>query len=186
MLMLATPLGAQAYSDAYTFLKAVRDRDGGKVQTLVAAPGSIVINTRDRSAGEGALHILVRDRDLIWLNYILSRGAKPDIQNNQGETPLGLSAQLGWVEGAQLLLQRRASVDLPNHRGETPLIMAVHKRDLAMVRLLLSAGANPARTDSAAGYSAIDYARQDVRSAPILRLLEAKRAPAPRVMGPIR
>ncbi len=64
MLMLAAPLGAQAYSDSYTFLKAVRDRDGAKVQSLISEPGTIVINARDRSGGDGAVHILVRERDL--------------------------------------------------------------------------------------------------------------------------
>jgi len=185
-LSLAAPLAAQAYSDGFTFLKAVRERDGAKVQTLISAPGSIAINARARSDGEGALHVLVRDRDLTWLNYLLSRGARPDIQNNQGETPLTLAAQLGWVEGAQLLLARRATVDLANGRGETPLILAVQKRDVTMIRALLEKGADPKRTDSVAGYSAIDYAKQDSRAAAILKLLEASRTPARAVYGPTR
>jgi ankyrin repeat protein len=186
LLMIAAPATAQSYSDAYTFLKAVKDRDGLKVQGLISAPGSIVINTRDQSNGDAALHYLVRDRDFVWLNFLLGRGARPDIQNKQGETPLTLAAQLGWTDGADLLLARRASVDLANGRGETPLILAVHKRDLAMVRILLAKGANPKRTDSAAGYSALDYAKQDVRAAPILRLLEQAATPARAVAGPTR
>jgi ankyrin repeat protein len=185
-LSLAAPVLAQAYSDSFTFLKAVRERDGAKVQSLLAAPGSVVINTRAKSDGEGALHIMVRDRDLQWLNFLLSRGARPDIQNNQGETPLTLAARLGWIDGAQLLLARRASVDLPNSRGETALILAVQKRDMSMVRALLEKGANPKRTDSVAGYSAVDYARRDSRSAAILKLLETPRGPAKPVYGPTR
>jgi uncharacterized protein len=185
-LTLAAPLMAQAYSDSFSFLKAVRERDGDKVQALISAPGSTAINARARSDGEGALHLLVRDRDMPWLNYLLSRGARPDIQNNQGETPLTLAAQLGWVDGAQILLARRASVDLANGRGETALILAVQKRDMAMVRVLLDKGADPKRTDSVAGYSAIDYAKQDARAAPILKLLEAPKTPAKPVYGPTR
>jgi ankyrin repeat protein len=186
LLAIAAPAVAQSYSDAYTFLKAVKDRDGPKVQGLISTPGSIVINTRDQSNGDSALHYLVRDRDIVWLNFLLGRGARPDIQNKQGETPLTLAAQLGWTDGADLLLSRRASVDLANGRGETPLILAVHKRDLPMVRILLAKGANPKRTDSAAGYSAIDYAKQDVRAAPILRLLEQAATPPRAVAGPTR
>jgi ankyrin repeat protein len=186
LLLIAAPAAAQGYSDAYTFLKAVKDRDGAKVQGLISAPGSIVVNTRDQSNGDGALHYLVRDRDIVWLNFLLSRGARPDIQNRQGETPLSLAAQLGWTDGADLLLARHASVDLANGRGETPLILAVHKRDVAMVRILLARGANPKRTDSAAGYSAIDYAKQDVRASPIVRLLEQAATPARAVAGPTR
>jgi uncharacterized protein len=184
LLIAAVPLAAQSFSDSFTFLKAVRDRDGAKVQTLIASPGSIVINTRDRGAGEGALHYMVRDRDLTWLGFLLGRGAKADLQNNHGDTPLSLAAQLGWVEGAQVLLARRASVDLANSRGETPLILAVHKRDMAMVRLLLGRGANPKRTDSVAGYSALDYAKRDPRAAAMVKLLEAPQAPSRPAAGP--
>ncbi|MDT9599541.1 ankyrin repeat domain-containing protein [Sphingosinicella rhizophila] len=182
--LLAIPAAAQQVSDSYAFLKAVRDRDGNKVQSLIGSPGATVINTRERGSGEGGLHILARERDLTWLGFLLSRGAKPDIQNENGDTPLGLAAQLGWVDGAEELLRRRASVDLANNRGETPLILAVHARDLPMVRLLLAKGANPKKSDNVAGYSAIDYARQDARTAAILKLLESPPAPPRAVAGP--
>jgi hypothetical protein len=57
---------------------------------------------------------------------------------------------------------------------------------MSMVRALLDKGANPKRTDSVAGYSAIDYARRDSRSAAILKLLETPRGPAKPVYGPTR
>lgn len=182
--LLAVPASAQQMSDSYTFLKAVRDRDGNKVQSLIGEPGTIVINTRERGSLESALHIVARERDLTWLGFLLAKGAKADIQNKDGNTPLGLAAQLGWVEGAQELLMRRATIDLPNNRGETPLILAVHSRDIAMVRLLLSKGANPKRTDNVAGYSALDYARRDARNTALVKLLEAPPAKARPVAGP--
>jgi ankyrin repeat protein len=183
-LIAAVPAAAQSYSDSYTFLKAVKERDGTKVTSMVTTPGSTVINSRDRSNGEGALHYVVRERDPTWLSFLLGKGAKPDLQNQQGDTALSLAAQIGWVEGAQLLLARRATVDLANANGETPLILAVHKRNLAMVRLLLSRGANPRKTDSVAGYSALDYARQDPRAAAIAKLLETPVVPARAAAGP--
>jgi ankyrin repeat protein len=171
--LVAVPAGAQKFSDSFTFLKSVRERDGGEVERLLVVPGSTVINTKDMASGEGGLHIVTRGRDLNWLTFLLGKGARPDLQNKDGVTALAMAAQLGWADGAEMLLRARANVDLPNKRGETPLILAVQNRDLAMVRLLLSKGANPKRTDSAAGYSAIDYARQDKRAAAILKLLEA-------------
>ncbi len=187
VLALAVPAsGQQNFSDSFAFLKAVKERDGDKVTSLVSEPGSTVINTRDRGNGEGALHILVRGRDLNWLNYLLSKGARPDIQTNRGDTPLTLAAQIGWVEGAELLLARRASVDLANGRGETPLILATQRRDMPMVRLLLSRRADPKRTDNVAGKSALDYARDDPRAGAVLKMLEAKAAPAKPVAGPAR
>lgn len=183
---IAAPLAAQRFSDGYTFLKAVRDRDGTAAESVLANPSSTVVNTRDPSSGEGALHILVRGRDLTWLAYLLGRGARADLQTSDGTTPLGLAAQIGWLEGAQQLIARRANVNLANNRGETPLILAVHGRQLEMIRLLIGQGADPARTDSVAGYSALDYARQDRRDTTIARLLEAPPARRPEIVGPTR
>ena len=54
-----------------------------------------------------------------------------------------------------------------------------------LVRLLLSAGADPKQTDNVAGYSAHDYAARDPRAATILKLLDAAPAAKPRrAMGP--
>lgn len=173
-----------SYSDSYSFLKAVKERDGAKVTELIGQPGSVVVNTRDRTNGESALHYMVRARDLVWLAFLLGKGARPDIQSNRGDTPLTLAAQIGWLEGAEQLLLRRASVDLANGRGETALILATQRRDMPMVRMLLARRADPKRTDNVAGMSALDYAKQDPRAGAVLRLLEAKLAPAKPAAGP--
>jgi ankyrin repeat protein len=59
--------------------------------------------------------------------------------------------------------------------GETALIVAVQQRQLGIVRTLLARGADPDRTDSAAGLSARDYAERDGRSRDILRMIESKK-----------
>ena len=75
----------------------------------------------------------------------------------------------------QWLIGIGAKVDGANRMGETPLIIAVQQRELPIVRRLLDAGANPDRTDAAAGYSARDYATRDGRSRDILKLIEDKK-----------
>jgi uncharacterized protein len=179
LALIAAPLAAQGYSDGYTFLKAVRERDGAVAERILSNPATTVVNTREQSTGEGALHMLVRGRDFTWLSFMLSRGARPDIQSNDGTTPLIAAAQIGWFEGAQQLLARGANANLGNRSGVTPLIVAVLRRDVQMVRMLLSQRANPNQTDNVAGYSAIDYAQQDPRAAAILRLLQQSAAPRP-------
>ncbi|MBA3676073.1 MAG: ankyrin repeat domain-containing protein [Sphingosinicella sp.] len=184
LAVLAVPALGQP-SDGYTFLKAIKEGDGNKVAEMVDSSGPTVVNAKERGTGDGALHIVVRNRNLNWLTFLIGKGSRPDMQNGAGETPLGLAAQIGWVEGAQMLLDRRASIDIANNRGETPLIMAVQRRDLAMTSLLVRKGANPKRADRVAGYSALDYAKRDARSAAIVKILETPVKAAP-VQGPKR
>jgi ankyrin repeat protein len=183
-LAAAAPAIAQDFSNSYSFIKAVKDRDGAKVEKLLVAPGSTVNGAKEAGSGNGALHLVTLDRDMNWLGFLVGKGLKVDARNAQGNSALSLAAQLGWVEGAQLLLRYSASVDHSNNRGETPLILAVQNRDLAMVRLLLARGADPKRTDSVAGYSALDYAKRDGRAVAIVKLLEAPRTTNKKMQGP--
>ena len=182
---LAPSIGAAQFSESFTFLKAVRDRDGTKVTQSVNQPGSIIIDTRDAGTGEAALHIVTRGRDTTWLGFLLGRGARADLRDNGGNTPLMIASQLRWAEGAEILLKRGANVNLANASGETPLIRAVQNRDLAMVRILLTGGADANRPDNAAGLSAREYAARDPRAAAILKAITDTRAtPRPQMQGP--
>ena len=187
--LLFWPIAASAqFSDSYNFLKAVRDRDGAKVTEILGKPGSTIVNTRDRSNGQTALHIVVERRDSTWLRFLLAKGADPNLTDGRGATPLMLATQLRFIEGAQVLLENGAQVDEANDSGETPLIRAVQLRDLPLIRLLISKGANPEKADTLAGMSARDYAERDGRSQAILDILDnaksgkAKRGP---VQGPV-
>ncbi|MCT2557407.1 ankyrin repeat domain-containing protein [Tsuneonella sp. YG55] len=153
---LAAPAAAQ-FSDSYNFLKAVKERDGNEATKFLNQPGTTIVNTRDLSNGETALHIVIQRRDDLWARFLLERGANPNIADRSGVTPLALAASLGFVEGVDRLLKAGARIDVSNAAGETPLISAVHRRDFAIVRLLLKNGADPDRTDNS-GRSARDYA----------------------------
>jgi ankyrin repeat protein len=184
--LVAAPAVAQQFvSDSYSFLKAVRDRDGTKVQEALDKPGTNILTSRDGNSGETALHIVTKRRDLAYAQVFVGRGADVNARDRQGMTALADAAQLGWAEGAQLLIGRGARVDLADDRGETPLILATQARDVQMARLLVDNGADPRATDSVAGMSAIDYARRDGRSAVLLKMLEST-APKPKraVAGP--
>lgn len=157
MLAFGPPLSAQTYSDGYQFLKAVEGKDINKADELLGKPGSTLINSRDLTTGRTGLHIAADRRDVVWLVYLLNRGANPNIADRRGVTPLMRASQTGFFEGLQHLVSAGARVDIANSTGETPLILAVHRRDTAMMRVLLKAGADPDRTDNS-GRSARDYA----------------------------
>ena len=170
--LMATSAMAQLGEAGETFVRAVKEKDGEKVDELLQDKGMTLINTRNVN-GETALMITVARRDNTWTAFLLSNGADPNIVNGYGDTPLIMAARIGYLEAAQWLVGKKARVDEANRMGETPLILAVQGRHTALVKYLLSKGANPDKTDNAAGYSARDYAKRDSRNPEILRLIEA-------------
>jgi len=183
-LAMPNPAAAQ-FSKSYEFLENVRKKEGQKVTDTLSEPGSQMVNTRDITTGDTALHIVTARRDATWISFLLAKGADPNIRNAKGETPLVVAASYGFGEGIELLIAGGARVDEPNSTGETPLISAVHRRDISMMRVLLKAGANPERADSS-GRSARDYAKLD-RSGNLLQEIDAntkKTGGAARSYGP--
>jgi ankyrin repeat protein len=172
---IAAPVQAQM-SSSFKFLEAVRKKNGADVEEALAVPGSTIVNTRDITSGQTALHIVTARRDLTWMTYLIAKGANVNARDGNGVTPLQLASNLGFVEGMQLLVDRKARVDDPNDSGETPLIAAVHRRDLAMMRILLTAGANPDRADNS-GRSARDYARLAANGGPLVNEIDASAKP---------
>ena len=167
---VSAPALAQ-FSGSYKFLEAVRKKNGEEVEQALSDPRSTMINTRDATTGQTALHIVTARRDLTWMTYLIAKGANVNARDGQGVTPLQLASNLGFVEGMELLVEKNARVDEPNTAGETPLISAVHRRDLGMMRILLKAGANPDRADNS-GRTARDYALLSGRSGPLIGEIE--------------
>lgn len=188
LALAATPAQAQ-FSQGYRFLEAVKKKDGQKVEDAINEPGSTIINTRDVSTGQSALHIVTARRDLTWMSYLLAKGANVNARDGKGQTALQLAINFGFTEGVQLLVDRKADLNESNDAGETPLISAVHRRDLAMLRILLKAGADPDRADNS-GRSARDYAALEGRTGPLLGEIESstkareQRAKAKGTYGP--
>lgn len=155
-LALVVPAAAQFQSEGYQFLEAIKERDGDKATDMLSQPGTQIVNTRDITSGDTGLHIVVSKSDLLWVRFLLQRGADPNIRNKKGLTPLQLATAMGFTDGVEELIKKGAQVNVSDQTGETPLIAAVHARNVAMVRLLLEKGADPDRNDNS-GRSARDY-----------------------------
>lgn len=185
-LIAAEPALAQFGSPGYRFLEAVRERDGTKV-TEFLDQSAIIVNTREVQTGQTALLIVTERRDPVWIRFLLGRGADANLANREGLTPLIKAAQLAFVEGAQALIAGGARINASSSNGETALHIAVHRHDLAMVRVLIAAGADPDLQDNITGQSAREYATRDSRAVAVLAALNDRPitpANTPRPAGP--
>ena len=94
---------------------------------------------------DNRLHFAALTDDLAGARDLLLSGMSPDIQDEEGFTPLHFAAQEYSVSVAAALLEAGASIDLENRFGNTPLFVAVFnsKGRGALIKLLRSHGANP-------------------------------------------
>jgi len=178
---IAVPVAAQQQSQGYKFLEAVEKEDGKTVTDMLDTPGSNVINAKQVTSGKGALHMLISHPGSLFFQYLLQKGADPNLRDDKGNTPLTLATMASREDLVRLLLTYKANPTLGKSGGQTPLILAVGNRDLALSRLLLNKGGDPDQTDNLAGMSARDYAKRDARNPALAKLLaeapkSAKRA----------
>lgn len=157
VLALPAPVAAQ-FSESYKFLEAVKKKEGDKVTEMLAEGNPNLINTKDLTSGETALHLVTQRRDLTWMSFLIGKGANVNARDAKGVTPLVIASNLNFLEGVELLVGQGARIDESNNSGETPLITATHNRNIPLMRVLLKAGADPDRADNS-GRTARDYAK---------------------------
>jgi ankyrin repeat protein len=77
------------------------------------------------------------------IEAMLRHGAKIDVQDSDGKTPLiWASSRIGNDTLLKALIKHGANVNTSDKEGKTPLIWAVESHDSKMVRVLLEHGAN--------------------------------------------
>ena len=94
-------------------------------------------------AGISPLHIAVKTRNLLMVNYLLDHGADVDIQDNNGYTSLHYAISSRRLKIVRSLVMHDADVNLANNAGITPLQQAAYTGDYAIVDYLLDNGADP-------------------------------------------
>ena len=173
--LISAPAAAQSLTTGgYEFIEAVKKSDGDKATQVLSTHPPGIVNTKDGEGNTGLI-IAISRRDEPWTGFMLNKGADPNLAGKNGDTPLIAAARVGFQNAIEWLLGLGAKVNAANRKGETPLIIAVQQRATPVVKLLLDAGADPDRTDHAAGYSARDYAARDSRARDILKLIEDKK-----------
>ena len=117
----------------------------------------------------------VARNDLQEVDKLLSEGAV-DVNVRVpylDQTALGSAAGLSEEEMVRLLLRRGADPNIGNKDNLTPLQSAAHHGNIAIVTMLLKAGARVNTADSQYGYTALASATQNGHIDVVRALLEA-------------
>lgn len=143
--------------------------------------------------GQTALHIAVILDASDFVGKLVSAGAGLCVQEKGGHTALHLACREGRRECAQRLLappvsQRpchgngfRAQLDCTNYDGYTPLHVAVLRKDLDMVSLLIAAGVDLNKPELSCGRSPLHLAVESQNPDVVEYLLRAGADPEARM-----
>ena len=105
----------------------------------------VLINHGDKY-GRTAMHLAAIGLDIDIAAVLLNRGAVVNAQDDDGETPLHLAENSRMTEF--LLRQGKANPNIPNVDGICALHLAVQRRDIDSVRMLLRYNANVNNADN--------------------------------------
>jgi ankyrin repeat protein len=173
--ILSSPAAGQALANAGSdFVHAVKERDGDKANQVLSSHTQGIVDAKDEQGNTGLI-IAISRSDEDWTGFLLNHGADPNLPGKGGDTPLIAATRVGFGQAVEWLLALGAKVDASNRMRETPLIIAVQQRNMPLAKLFLSQGADPDKSDAAAGYSARDYAERDPRARDILNLINQKK-----------
>jgi hypothetical protein len=92
--------------------------------------------------GMGSLYLACENHDMKTAEFLLSRGALPNQQRKDGETPLFTAALRGYADLVYLLLEHGAKTQLTDNNGTSPLLAAVENNFPDVIKTLLQHGAN--------------------------------------------
>lgn len=95
-----------------------------------------------------------------FVQFLLEKGADPNLGDHHGETPLHWAAKAGDDSMVGLLLQNGVHPDLADLRGRTPLSRAAERGYSAVVRLLLATGCADADSKDARGRTPLSWAAE--------------------------
>ena len=90
--------------------------------------------------------------------YLLKKGADPNIKNNLGETPLHQATENSQAKLVKLLLKYKADPNSQQNDGNTPLHQSSYKGDESIVAMLLQFKADPNIENSVFGKTPLHYA----------------------------
>lgn len=109
----------------YKILQCVRNKDKKQIEKLIRLGYPQLINFTDPINGHSALYLASVSNDTDMVNFLLSLGAHPDVQDGKGCTPAMRAAELGHELSLEILAKAKADMKIVDHegKGKTPNIL---------------------------------------------------------------
>jgi ankyrin repeat protein len=122
--------------------KALMGQKKESLQFLLA--NDVGSATRVFANGKTLMHrALSMQNGAMWMNVLLSHGAKVDAMDNAGETPLAYAIQRNRTDLVAFLIKKNANVNRVDAYGNRPLHIAARYANGRIVKMLVDAGADP-------------------------------------------
>jgi ankyrin repeat protein len=122
--------------------------------------------------GATALHWAVYRDDLDATDMLIRAGAKLNIANREGVTPLAMAALYGNAAMIDRLLAGGADAKQRGRNGETMVMLAARNGNPAAIRTLLAAGADVNARENLRGTTALMWAAEQRHPAAVKALLD--------------
>lgn len=165
--------GSMAAALTLMAVSGVRAADAPRVVDLAEKGNATAVAAAIKQGGDAnlaqpdgatALHWAAHWNDLALTKQLLAAGAKSNVANDYGVTPLlVMAANGGSAEIADALLTAGADANAKLPSGQTVLMSAVRGGNVATVKRLLKAGANVNAVQASKGQNALMWAVSEGR-----------------------
>jgi ankyrin repeat protein len=137
LIAVAVAAGANAAGDL-RLIEAVRAKNAGRIRALIAERVDVNARQGDQAT---ALHWAAHLDDEVIIDLLLRAGAKADVADDTGATPLYLACVNGNADIVTRLLDAGANAKTSLLTGETALMTCARAGSATAVRALLRRGA---------------------------------------------
>ncbi|XP_047243167.1 ankyrin repeat and EF-hand domain-containing protein 1a isoform X1 [Girardinichthys multiradiatus] len=126
-------------------LQWIHKGDKVEIEKMVKLGVKNLINLTEPQDGLGVLHLAVSANNSDLVDFLLTLGAHPDVQDMLGRTPAMLAAELGNKEILSLLLQKQPDMRLVDTEGKGVLFYCNYptKRHARCLQMALKNQADP-------------------------------------------
>jgi len=169
-LVAATALAAETTSKDLRLVEAAKARNSAAAVALLSKRIDPNIPEPD---GTTALHWAVRFDEVALVERLLKAGAKADVANRYGVTPIALACESGSAAVVEQLLKAGVIPNATGPLGETALHTCAHTGNVDAAKALLARGAKVDAGDNWRGQTPLMWAAAQGHAAMVRVLVEA-------------